>query len=106
MSEQDGFDPRLAALFEAEHRQVVDDAFVASTLRKVREGRRRRDFFRIAARATALAAVVVASPWLIAAVEQLNAAVGSSLSWTRGLPGTLILGALATVAVVARLRRR
>jgi hypothetical protein len=106
MSEQDGFDARLAARFEQEHTQVPSEAFVAATLQKLHASRRRREVTRIVLRAGALVAIVAASPWLIPAVEHLNEAVGSSLSWASDLHGTWVLGALALLVVVgARLRR-
>jgi hypothetical protein len=107
MSEQDGFDAQLAAHFEREHRHVPGDAFVAATMEKVRTGRRRREFMRVGWRIAALGAAAVASPWLIAGVEHLNAAVEFSLKWTEGQPGAWVLGGLAVVAVLAmRLRSR
>jgi hypothetical protein len=106
MSDQDGFDARLAAHFEREHRHVPDDGFVAATMQKVRTGRRRRGIMRISLRAVALAAVVAASPWLNAGVDYLDAALESSLGWAAELP-TWALGAVAFVILVAtRLRRR
>jgi hypothetical protein len=107
MSDQDGFDARLAALFEQEHRQVAADDFVASTLQKIRTRRRGREFLRTGLRAATLVAMVAASPWLIAGVERLNAAVDSSLSSNLGMQGAWVLGALAVVwAVASRVRGR
>jgi hypothetical protein len=108
MNDQDGFDPRLAALFEREHRHEVSDAFVAATMRKIRAARRRRELLRTSARVAGVVAVVVASQWLIPGVERLNSAVQSSLSWTGlGLSGTGILGTLVVAGLLAkRLRRR
>jgi hypothetical protein len=107
MSDQDEFDARLAAHFEEEHGHVAADAFVATTMQKVRAGRRRADVLRVGLRVAALAAIVVASPWLIAGVERLNAALESSLSWTMGQPVAWVLGALAVLVVLAtRLRSR
>jgi hypothetical protein len=102
MSDQDGFDERLAARFEREHRHVADDAFVASTMRNIRAGRRQQRVLRIGARVAVLAVIVAASPWLIASVDRLNAAVGSSLSWAEGLPGAFVIAALAAGVWVAR----
>jgi hypothetical protein len=107
MSDQDGFDARLAACFEEEHRHVPADAFVAATVKKVRAGRRRREVMRIGLRVAALAAAVALSPWMIAGVTRLNAALESSLTWSMGLPGAWVLGVVAIVVVVAtRVRRR
>jgi hypothetical protein len=107
MSEQNGFDARLAALFEQEHRQVAADDFVAATMRMVRARHRRKQFLRTGLRAAALVALVAASPWLIAGVEQLNSAVGLSLSPALEMRGAWVLGALAVVWVVAtRVRGR
>jgi len=107
MSDQYGFDARLAAHFEREHRHVPGDVFVAATMEKVRTARRRREFMRVGWRVAALGAAAVASPWLISGVEYLNAAVESSLKWTEGQSGAWILGGLAVAAVLAmRLRSR
>jgi hypothetical protein len=107
MSNQDGFDVRLAAHFEQEHRHVSADAFVAATMQKVRRERRRKEIVRIGMRAGALLAVIAASPWLTAGVERLNAALEASSSWAMGFPGMWVLGALALVTVVAmRVRGR
>jgi hypothetical protein len=101
LKEGDAFDARLAAHFEQEHRHVPADPFVATTMRKVRAGRRREEVLRVGLRVAALVAVVAASPWLIAGVERLNAALESSLSWTSGRPGAWVLGALALIVVLA-----
>ncbi len=102
MSDQDGFDPRLAAHFEQEHRHVPDEAFVAATMQKIRAERRRREFMRIGVPVGALfLTAVAASPWLSAGIERLNAALESSPPWAMGLPGTWVVGAVAIVAVAA-----
>ena len=107
MSDEEGFDTRLAAQFEQEHRHIPADAFVATTMRKVRAGSRRREGMHLGLRIAALVAAVAASPWLIAGVARLNAALESSHVWTLGLPGAWVLGALAIlVVVIARARRR
>lgn len=107
MSDQDEFDSRLAARFEQEHRHVPADSFVASTMRKVRAGRRRAEVVRVGLRVAALVAAVAASPWLIAGASSLNAALESSLNWVTGQPGAWALGALAVLVVLAtRLRSR
>jgi hypothetical protein len=107
MSDQDGFDTRLATRFEQEHRHVPADAFVAATMQKVRAGRRRREVVRIGLRVAVLAAAVALSPWLIAGATRLNAALESSLTGSMGLPGAWVLGLSAVVVVLAtRARRR
>jgi hypothetical protein len=108
MSDQDEFDARLAAHFEQEHRHVPADSFVATTMRKVRAGRRRREVVHTGLRAAALVAAAVASPWLIAGVVRLNAALEFSLNWAMGQSGAwAVLGALAVlVALAMRLRSR
>jgi hypothetical protein len=107
MNDQDGFDARLATHFEQEHRHVPADAFVAATMQKVRVGRRRREVMRAGLRVAALVAAITLSPWLIAGVTRLNAALESSLTWSMGLPGAWVLAVLAVVVVVAtRVRRR
>lgn len=107
MSDQDGFDARLAAHFEQAHRQVPADSFVASTMQKIRAGRRRREFVHVGSRAAALVAAVVASPWLIAGVARLNTALESSLAWAMGELGGWVLGAVAVLVVLAmRVRSR
>jgi hypothetical protein len=107
MSDQDGFDARLAAHFEREHRHIPADAFIADTMQKVRAGRRRREFMRVGWRVAALGAAVVASPWLIAGAERLDAALGSSMNWAAGRTGPWVLGGLAVLVVLAvRVRSR
>jgi hypothetical protein len=107
MSDHDGFDARLAASFEREHRNVPADAFVAATMRKIRAERRRTGVMRVGLRAAVLAAAIAGSPWLIAAGARLNAALQSSFTWTLGLPVAWVLGLLAIVVVVAlRVRGR
>jgi hypothetical protein len=107
MSDQDEFDARLAAHFEQQHRHVPADSFVATTMRKVRAGRRRREVMHTGLRAAALVAAVMASPWLIAGAAYLNAALESSLAWAMGQSGAWALGALAILVVLAtRMRSR
>jgi hypothetical protein len=107
MSDQDGFDARLAAHFEQEHRHVPADSFVVTTMRMIRAGRRRREAMHLGLRAAALVAAVIASPWLIAGVAHLNAALESSLNWSMGQPGAWGLGALAVLMALAmRMRSR
>ena len=107
MSDRDGFDARLAAHFEQAHRQVPADAFVAATMRKVRAGHRRRDFIHVGLRLAVPVAAVVASPWLIAGVTRLNAALASFLSSDMGQLGGSALGAVAVLVVLAtRVRSR
>src|SRR5688572_8728803 len=106
MSDPDGFDARLAAHFEQEHRHVPADPFVATTMRKVRAGRRREEVLRTGLRVAVLVAIVAASPWMIAGVARLNAGLESSLSWTMGQPGAWVLGALALLVLATRARSR
>jgi hypothetical protein len=107
MSDQEGFDARLADHFAKEHGHVPADSFVATTMRKVRAGRQRREVRRAGLRAVALVATVMASPWLIAGVARLNAALESSLTLAMGHFGAWVLGALAILVVLAmRVRRR
>ena len=107
MSNQDGFDARLAAHFGQEHHHVSADSFVAATMRKIRAERRRRDVTRVGLRAAALVAAVMISPLLIAGVTRLNAAFDSFLSSDPGQFGAWLLGALAVLVVLAtRVRSR
>lgn len=105
MSDPDGFDTRLAAHFEQEHRHAPADSFVADTMQQVRAERRSAAVVRVGVRVAALAVAVAASPWLIATVSRLNAAVESSLSWAQRPPGVWALAALG-VAVIAALAWR
>jgi hypothetical protein len=107
MSDQDSFDARLAAHFEQANGHVPADPFVVATMQKVRAGRRRAEVMHMGLRLAALAAAIAVSPWLIAGVTRLNAALESSLTWTMGLPGVWIVGVLAIVVVVVlRVRDR
>jgi hypothetical protein len=102
MSDQDGFDARLAAHFEQAHRHVPDDSFVTTTMRKVRARRRGREVMRAGLGAAALGAAIVASPWLIAGVARLNAVLEASLAWAMGGQyGPWVLSALALVVVLS-----
>ena len=102
MSGHDGFDARLAAHFEQAHRHAPADAFVGATMRKVRAGRRRREFIRVGLHVAVLFAAVVASPWLIAGVARFNAAIESFLASDAGQLGAWALGALAAFVVLLR----
>ena len=106
MRDPDGFDSRLAAYFEQEHRHIPADAFVAATMHKVRAAGRRKEAIRVGLRAAALVAAVAGSPWLIAGGARLSAALESSLAWTLGLPIAWVLGVLAIVVVAKRVRGR
>jgi hypothetical protein len=107
MSDEDGFDARLAAHFEQEHRHVPADTFIAATMRKVRAERRRKVVMRVSVRVAALVAAVVASPWVIAGAARLNAALDFTLSWATAQFDGWVLGALAALVVLAmRLRSR
>jgi hypothetical protein len=107
MSNQDGFDARLAAHFDQQHRHVPADSFVAITMRKVRAGRRRRDFLRVGLRVAVPVAAVMASPWLIAGVARFNAAFEAFLSTDGGQFGAWALGSVAVfVALATRVRSR
>ena len=107
LKERDGFDARLAARFEQERPTVPPDPFVGTPMQKVRAGRRREAFMRAGLRVATLMAAVAASPWLIAGVASLNAALESSLSWAMGPLGAWFLGALGVLVVLAtRVRRR
>jgi hypothetical protein len=107
MSEQDGFDARLAAHFEREHRHVPADDFVAATMEMVRAGRRRGAFMRVGWRVGALGVAVVASPWVIAGVDRVSAALESSVGPVVGQYGMWVLGAMVVAVVLGkRLRSR
>jgi hypothetical protein len=105
MSDQDGFDAELAARFERENSHLPADSFVATTMRTVRARRSRTEFMRIGLRVAALAAAIIASPWLIAGVERLNVAFASSLAWAMGESGAWVLAAMAVLVVLAMRRR-
>lgn len=105
MSDQDGFDARLAAHFEQGRQRVPADSFVATTMRKVRAGRRRKEFLRVGLLAAALVMAVIASPWLIAGAARLNEVLESLLAWRQY--GMWVVGAVAVLAVLAtRVRSR
>jgi hypothetical protein len=107
MSAPDDFDARLARQFEREHRQVSADPFVAETLRRIGLQRRRSAVVRTALGAAALVAMILASPWLIAGVSQLNAALEAAFTRPAGFPLSWVLGALAIAGLlVSRLRSR
>lgn len=107
MSDQDGFDARLVARFEQEHRHVPADTFVAGTMRKIRAARGRRGVIHVGLRVVALGAAVVASPWLIAGIAHVNATLASSLTWAIGERGAWVLGALVALVLLSmRLRSR
>jgi hypothetical protein len=107
MSDPEQFDTVLAERFDREHQHISADAFVASAMHRIRFQRRLAARIHAALRVAVLIAAIVASPWLIAGATRLNAALASALSWTGGLPGVWMLGALAAVVFLAsRLRSR
>jgi hypothetical protein len=107
MSDPEGFDVRIAAQFEQQHRQVPGDSFVDSTMRRVRAERRSSEVIHIGLRVAALVLVAVASPWLIAGVVRLNAALEFSIHWAAKMPGAWALGAVAVLlALATRVRSR
>lgn len=106
MTDQDGFDARLAARFDQAHRILPADPFVASTMRKIRARRRHKEVLRVGLRVALLAAAIAASPWLTAGAVRLSAALESSLAWTMGLPGALVGMVVIALLVALRLRRR
>jgi hypothetical protein len=107
MSEPDDFDALLKQRFDREHQQIPADPFVATTLQRIRTDYRQKEGVRIALRAAAVLAAIVASPWLIDGATRLNAALEAALSWTSGLPGAWVVAALAVAAVlVSRVRSR
>ena len=107
MSDQDGFDARLAARFEQEHRHVPADAFVATTMRKVRAGRRRREVIHagLRCRGTCRGCPGVTVADRGRRVPERSAGILSQLAM--GQPGAWVLGALAVLVVLAtRVRSR
>ena len=107
MNEADGFDVLLKERFEREHQHVPAEPFIAATTRRMRAESRLAMGVRTGMRIAALVAVVLASPWLIAAAARLNAALESSFAWTAGLPGAWVLGVVAAGALLwSRLRAR
>lgn len=107
MSNHEGFDARLSTHFQQTHRQVPAEDFVATTMRNVRAGRRRREFIHVGLRLAVPVAAVVASPWLIAGATRLNATLESFLSSDTGQLGAWGLGALAAfVMLMTHLRSR
>lgn len=107
MSEPDDFDALLKARFDQEHAQLPAEPFMAAAKLRMRTERRVRAGVRTALCAAMLVVAILASPWLIAGANRLNAALTSSLSWASGLPGAWLLGVLAVVAVmISRARSR
>jgi hypothetical protein len=101
MSDPDDFDALLKQRFDSEHQHVPAEPFVAAAMRRLSAERRYRAGVGTALRAAALVAAILASPWLIDGARRLNAALESSLSWTAGLAGEWVLGALAVGALLA-----
>lgn len=101
MSDQEGFDARLASHFGQAHSHVAADSFVAGTMQKVRTERRRTEVMHAGLRVASLVVAIVLSPWLIAGAVRLNVALEASLAWMMALPGVLILGVVAIIVVVA-----
>jgi hypothetical protein len=86
VSDPDEFDVLLKQRFVREHRHVAADPFVATTMQRIRTGRRRMARVRTALHAAALE---------------------SSLNWAAGLSVAWVLGALAVAAVlISRVRSR
>jgi hypothetical protein len=107
MSEPEELDALLKARFDCEHQHVPADPFIGNAWRRIRTERRSMAAVRIGVRIAALAAVVLASPWLITGASKLNAALISSFAWASALPGAWMLGVVAAcVLLVSRVRSR
>jgi hypothetical protein len=110
MSERDeaaeSRDPHVEALFRHASAERADENFVAATMRRVDAARAQRRFVRRFTEVGALLAIVVASPWLIAASVRLSSLVDSGLATVSGwiaTPSGLAL-TIAIVAIVAAYR--
>jgi hypothetical protein len=99
MSDANDPDAWLAARFACEHTHVPADRFVSETVRRIHSVRRRASGLRFVRRVVAVLVVVLVSPWLIAGVERLNAALESSARWTADQPVAWVIAGLAVSAV-------
>ncbi|HEV2703515.1 MAG TPA: hypothetical protein VGV09_17955 [Steroidobacteraceae bacterium] len=99
MSDPDDLDAQLIARFEREHTHVPAEPFAAATLREIRRRQQRASRLRTGLRVAALLVLIVASPWLIAGVEELNVALDASLYWTAHQPVAWVFAAAGVVAL-------
>ena len=77
---EEHFDAQLAAQFEREHPQMPDDPFVSRTVQVIQQQRRWLSGLRAALTVTALAGLVLVSPWLITGAAKLNELLESSFT--------------------------
>jgi H+/Cl- antiporter ClcA len=107
MNANDEFDALLKARFDAEHRQLPVETFVASVRGRMREERRMLKLLRVVMAAAALVALVLVAPWLIAGANRLDELLRGSLSWASAPPVTWVLAMVAVVVVLmSRARSR
>jgi hypothetical protein len=107
MNEHDEFDALLKARFDAEHRHLPDEAFVAAMRGRMREERRMLKLLRGVMATAALVALVLVAPWLIAGANRLDGLLGASLSWVSAPPATWVLAVVAVgVVLMSRARSR
>jgi hypothetical protein len=109
----DRFDTRLHELFEREHAQPPAEPFLRETARRVAVARSRRILARRAAQGVALAALILASPWLIKGsafvsthLDTLLGTLTEQLFTPVGSAAVFFLGVIGVVLVQARKTRR
>lgn len=103
----DSDDDMLEARFRREHTQIDSEPFVRLTLARIARERTQVVLIRRTLRALALIAVIVASPWLIAASVQLSALLDETFDLASAWLATPAGTAAATLAalIVAALYR-
>lgn len=102
-------DPTLRALFDADRAPLPAEPFVSATLARVAAWRRRATLVRGVLQATAVLAVIWASPFLIEASIKISAlldALFTRASEWLGTPAGMLVAFVGCIAVVALNRRR
>jgi hypothetical protein len=106
-------DATLQERFSREHAQPPGEPFVSDTARRIAAARARGVLARRTAQGVALAALILASPWLIKAAAllslHLNAWLATTTAWLLtpvGMVAGLVLGVGGVVLARARGTRR
>jgi hypothetical protein len=103
-------DPKLTALFAREQPHIPDEPFLGTFARRIAAERRRRARAARVLQAAGLLAVVVLSPWLVAASQfasgTLESLFGLVADWLSTSEGIFAASLCVAVALIVLLWRR